>query len=148
MAIWYFPWYFKMCTYLFYAVAEALVGNHCTKHRYHQYIQLTGRKTWINVNGFAKRLSSMAKRMWRYILRLGIRVGRWICRYERLALMPVRIVISSKYVRIPKWSIYLLDYYSDVKFGHGFRKSHQYGSNTVFKLRTHIFVSLLDRYQA
>jgi len=79
-----------------------------------------------------------------YVLSLGIRVGRWTCRYGRLALMPLRIVISRKSVRIPKWSLHRLESCSTRKRGQAFRKSRQYESNSVFKLGTHALVSLFD----
>jgi len=88
-----------MCIYLFHALSwNPLVGKLCIKFTHHKYIRLTGRKALINVNGLARRLSSMAQRRWRYILSVGFRVGRWICRYGRPALMPFRIVISRKFV--------------------------------------------------
>ena len=88
--------YFTLCR------GTPLLGNIVLiKHRHHQYIRLTGRKPWINVNGLARRLSSMAQRRWRYRLSLGIRAGRWTCRYWGPTLIPVQIVISSKSIRIP-----------------------------------------------
>jgi len=73
MVIWYFSRYCKMCIYLFIYLFHALsrnplAGKHCIKHRHHQYIRLTGKKPWINVNGLVRRLSWMAKRRWNYIL--------------------------------------------------------------------------------